>query len=76
MVHLDWSNGGLEKKLTDIPSPVQVCYGDDLSPHVVVESVDVGGVDEAVSHPRTGTHHFGNLTKNITFQIYLATIIS
>ena len=31
--------------------------GDNLSSHVVVESVDAVCVDETVSHPQTGLHH-------------------
>ena len=45
--------------------PVQVGYGDDLSPDVVVESVDGAGVDEAVSHPDARLHHLLDLPKHL-----------
>lgn len=45
--------------------PIQVSYCDDFPAHVVVESVDTVGVDEAVSHPHTGLHHLINLSNHI-----------
>ena len=39
--------------------------GDNLSSHIVVESVDRVGVNEAVTHPETCPHHLLHLTHHL-----------
>ncbi len=45
--------------------PVKMRYGDDLPTHVIIESVDTVGVDEAVSYPAACLHDLLNLPDNL-----------
>lgn len=46
-------------------SPVQVSNSDDLSSHIVVQSVSGAGVDEAVTYPEARPHSLWDLPQHL-----------